>query len=181
MEFVEPLRSISDIEKVKDLLFKKKSRDFILFEIGINTGLRISDILPLKVKDVKDKDHIVLHEQKTKKFKQVFIMDILRGEINNYVKDLETEQYLFESNKCSNHISRIQAYRILNDACKSVGIKENIGTHTLRKTFGYHFYKKTKDLALLQNILNHSSPKVTMRYIGLNQDIIDDSLKNFHL
>nr|WP_231690017.1 tyrosine-type recombinase/integrase [Cytobacillus solani] len=56
-----------------------------------------------------------------------------------------------------------------------------MGTHTLRKTFGYHFYQKYKDVAVLQQIFNHSSPAVTMRYIGINQDIMDEAVDGFSL
>lgn len=69
----------------------------------------------------------------------------------------------------------MQAWKILNTAAKEVGLDE-IGRHTLRKTFGYHFYQKYKDVAVLQQIFNHSSPSVTMRYIGINQDIIDEAV-----
>ena len=58
---------------------------------------------------------------------------------------------------------------------------DSIGTHTLRKTFGYHFYQKYKDLALLQELFNHSAPSVTLRYIGINQDMIDDAMREFKL
>ena len=78
------------------------------------------------------------------------------------------------------NIGRVQAYRILNKAAAEVGLIE-IGTHTLRKTFGYHFYKRYKDVALLQEIFNHSAPSITLRYIGINQDIIDEAVGGFHL
>lgn len=70
-------------------------------------------------------------------------------------------------------ITRIQANRIISNACVEAGINTRLGTHTLRKTFGYYFYNETKDIALLQDILNHSAPSVTLRYIGINQDRID--------
>ena len=180
MKVVEPIRELSDINRIKNKL-SNQPRNLLLFAFGINTGLRISDILKLKVKDVKNKKHLIIIEQKTHKAKKILIMNELRIEIANYIKDKKNDMYLFKT-RCKNApISRIQAYRILNAACKTENIKENIGTHTLRKTFGYHFYKKTKDIALLQNILNHSSPKITLRYIGINQDIIDESLKDFYL
>ena len=180
MKSVEPIRKLSDIEKIKKYL-SINPRDRLLFIFGINTGLRISDILKLKVKDVKNKRHLIVTEQKTNKIKKVLIMNELKLEIKEYIKDKKGDTYLFESAQTRNPISRIQAYRIINNACKKKHIKGNIGTHTLRKTFGYHFYQKTKDIALLQNIFNHSSPKVTLRYIGINQDIIDKSLKDFYL
>ena len=94
---------------------------------------------------------------------------------------MEEEEYLFQSRKGKDKpISRVQAYRILNSAGAKVGLKE-IGTHTLRKTFGYWHYKQNKDVALLQEIFNHSAPSVTLRYIGINEDIKDNSIENFYL
>jgi integrase len=63
---------------------------------------------------------------------------------------------------------------------KNVGLEE-IGTHTLRKTFGYHFYLETHDIGLLQELFNHSSPKITLRYIGITQDTVDNAYENFCL
>ena len=81
----------------------------------------------------------------------------------------------------NNSMERTQCYRIINDICRKAGIDYNIGTHTLRKTFGYHHYRKFKDIVVLQKIFNHYSPQVTLRYIGIDQDIIDNSYNNFIL
>lgn len=78
-------------------------------------------------------------------------------------------------------MDRFGAYYILKKACKDAGLQEKIGTHTMRKTFGYHHYKKFKDVAMLQKIFNHSSPIITLRYIGIEQDQIDESYNNFIL
>ncbi len=78
-------------------------------------------------------------------------------------------------------LERVSAYRILNAACKKANLEENIGTHTLRKTFGYHFYRKYKDVVMLQKIFNHSSPEITLLYIGLEQEVIYKSYVNFIL
>lgn len=80
-----------------------------------------------------------------------------------------------------NRMERTQCYRIINAACKKAGIEYRVGTHTLRKTFGYHHYQKFKDVAVLQKIFNHYSPQVTLRYIGIDHDIIDESYNNFIL
>ena len=69
---------------------------------------------------------------------------------------------------------RQRAYWILNEAARSIGIKEKIGTHTLRKTFGYHAYKNGYDIEIIQKLFNHSSPSITLRYIGITQDNLDD-------
>lgn len=90
-------------------------------------------------------------------------------------------EFLFCSRKGVNSpISTTQSYRIIVSAGERIGI-ENIGTHTMRKTFGYHHYQQYKDIALLQEIFNHSSPSITLRYIGINQDNIDLGYKNFSL
>lgn len=181
MKFVEPIRDRSKIESVKIILKKQGLRNFILFLLGINSGLRISDILKLKVSDVLNKQYIEIKEQKTNKNKRFPVTESFRLQLKEYVQDKSPEEWLFTSQRGDNAITRVQAYRIINTACQKAGITERIGTHTLRKTFGYHFYKKTKDIGLLQNIFNHSAPSVTLRYIGINQDIIDRNLKDFCL
>ena len=181
MEFVQPIREINKIDEMKRELLKNGTRDYMLFVFGINTGLRISDILDLKVSDVKEQEHIIVKEQKTKKMKRVKLSQTLKTELDDYIKDKDSTDYLFASRKGDNKpISRVQAYRILNESAKRIGIAE-IGTHTLRKTYGYHFYQKTKDVALLQSLFNHSAPSVTLRYIGINQDMMDKAMDDFSL
>ena len=181
MEFVEPIREREKIEVVKKILKRKSMRNFLLFLIGINSGLRISDILKLRVCDVVNKNYIEIKEQKTGKLKKVPITNSFKENLIEFIFDKSPEEYLF-TGKCKDRpISRIQAYRIINGACQKAGITTHIGTHTMRKTFGYHFYKKNKDVALLQTIFNHSTPAVTLKYIGINQDIIDSSLNSFAL
>jgi integrase len=180
MKHVQPIRDKEKIEEIKSILLRQSGRDHFLFVMGINTGLRISDLLPLKVKDVRDKTHILIKETKTKKEKRFRINDNLKTAVEEYVRGLNNDDYLFPSQRSGKPITRVQAYRILNDAAAKVGLDE-IGTHTLRKTFGYHFYQKTKDVALLQELFNHSAPSVTLRYIGINQDVMDRAIDDFSL
>ena len=153
---------------------------------GVNTGFRISDILKLKVKDVLNydrtvKSHIEIIEEKTKKHKRCKINSVLADELYRYTKNMEMEDYIFKSRNGKNKpITRVRAYTILNTAAKNIGLEE-VGTHTLRKTFGYWFYKETKDIALLQQLFNHSSPSITLKYIGINQDVLDAALDSFSL
>lgn len=181
MVCVEPIRDKNKIEIVKRILKEHGSRDYLLFLLGINSGLRISDILKLKVSDVRNKKYIELNEQKTGKYKRFPITDFFKDTLNEYILGKNLNDWLFSSQRGGNPISRIQAYRIICSACLQAGITTRIGTHTLRKTFGYHFYNKTKDIALLQCIFNHSAPSVTLKYIGINQDIIDSNLRAFAL
>lgn len=179
MNFVQPIRDIAKIEEIKVVLKHKSYRDYFMFVLGINTGLRISDLLPLKVKDVRGQDYIILTEKKTSKVKRFPINNDLKIEIQEYTQGMAENDYLFPSQK-GGYIKRVRAYEILKEAGYKTGIGE-IGTHTLRKTFGYHFYKKYKDVAMLQKIFGHSAPSVTLRYIGIEQDEIDEVLKDFSL
>ena len=181
MECVEPIRNKESIESVKRILKEHSTRDFLLFLMGINIGLRISDILKLKVSDVINKDYIEITEQKTRKYKRFPITQSFKSTLDDYIIGKAHNEWLFPSQRGGKPITRIQAYRIINKACVKAGITSRIGTHTLRKTFGYHFYNKTKDIALLQYIFNHSTPSVTLAYVGINQDIIDSNLHAFAL
>jgi integrase len=178
---VQPIRDQKKIIEVQDLLLKQSYRDFMLFTIGINTGLRVSDILSLKVSDVKDKTHISIWEQKTKKYKRFLINANLKKHIDKYIKHMSPDDYLFQSRKGENKpLTRIQVYRILNDVAAKCGLEE-IGTHTMRKTFGYWHYKQFKDVAILQDIFNHSSPSITLKYIGITDDNKDKTIEGFYL
>jgi len=182
MEFVQPIRDKNLIEKVKNILLKNGSRDLLLFVAGINTGLRISDLLQLKVSDVKDKSHLEIKEKKTGKNRRFCISPTLKTSFDNYIASMTSSEFLFQSRKGINKpITRVQAYKIINDAVKSTGLCDKIGTHTLRKTFGYWHYQQFKDVAILQSIFNHSAPSVTLRYIGINDDMKDKTIAEFSL
>lgn len=181
MNTVQPIRDIDTIHAIQDYLKKNNYRNYIMFEIGIYIGIRISDILNIKVKDINGKSNLKLREIKTNKEKLMPIPVHLQKEISKYIyqSNLNDNEYIFKSvKKKIKPITRIQAYNILKKVANKYNL-ENIGTHTLRKTFGYHFYKKTHDVALLMTIFNHSDPSITLRYIGIEQDNVNKSLKNF--
>ncbi|MBF0708745.1 site-specific integrase [Alkalihalobacillus hwajinpoensis] len=180
MNTVQPIRDPQKIKLVKKHLRKRNSRDWFLFNMGINTGLRISDLLPLRVGDVRNQTHIIIKEKKTGKAKRFPINYSLKELIESYTFDMEERDFLFPSNKTDLPIQRGQAYKILNHAAAEAGLSE-IGTHTMRKTFGYFYYKQTKDVAMLQKIFGHSAPSITLRYIGIEQEQMDESLFNFSL
>lgn len=186
MNFVQPIRSKEKLEQMKEELKKRGTRDYLLFYTGINTGLRVSDIIKLNYDDVRDsygnmKSHITITEKKTSKIKKFPICNGLYDELEKYTKFMKPGEYLFKSQIGSNQpITTTQAYRILKAAANEVGIEE-IGTHSMRKTFAFWHYRQYHDVALLQTIFNHSSPSITLRYIGINQDEIDRSYYNFSL
>jgi len=177
---VQPLRTQQEIN---DFLFclrrnKNAERDVFLFLIGINSGLRMSDIVKLKKKDVISSKNPRIVEQKTGKTRILYLSS-LQELIQDYTKDLKPEDYLFPSTK-GGHLEVNTIYQMFQKVAALLD-RDDIGTHTLRKTFGYHYYKKTKDVATLMEIFGHSSEKITKRYIGINEDEISETLLNFRL
>lgn len=180
MNEVEPIRNRKKLKQIEHFLRKRNPRDLLLFTMGTNTGLRVSDILALNVDDVKNKDYIDITEKKTGKHKRFPLNEKIKELIENFTRNKNTNEPLFKT-IYQNRMERTYAYRIVNRACRKVGINEKIGTHTMRKTFGYHHYHRFKDVALLQKIFNHYSPSVTLRYIGIDQEEINNSYLKFIL
>ena len=172
MNEVQPIKNKRDIERMKRAL-KGNPRDLLLFIIGINSSLRISDILALKVGDVSD-EYITLRERKTNKRKRIRVNSAIQDAVNNLLPSNNADDWLFPSRKGTAPISRVQAWRILNAAADRAGLNIELGTHSLRKTFAYHAYKNGTDIALLMRVLNHGSQRETLRYIGIEQEAIDD-------
>ena len=162
---------------VADFLKARNDRDYLMFMFGIYTGLRISDILKFRVRDGKEKDAVYIREEKTGKEKRFPINSELKPIIQEFIRGNKDYEYLFKSPNFPNKpITRQQAYNILSQAASAFGL-DSIGTHTLRKTFGYHMYQQTHDAVTIKEILNHSDISVTLRYIGINQDNKDKAIK----
>jgi integrase len=179
---VQPIRTQNELDDMKWALKRHcMPRDYVLFLLGCETGLRVGDILKIKteaiVKLKKKREKVLrIKEGKNQKIRDVYIGSCFE-EIYKYAAALKSE-WLFPSRKGERPITPTQAYRQLNKAADFAGV-EHVGNHTLRKTFGYWFYKATKDVVMLQGILNHSNPSVTLRYIGITQEETKEVLKRF--
>lgn len=176
MEYVEPIRDVESINAIKDILKKHSKRDLSLFVLGINTGIRISDLLSLKVEDIWDekgiKEFLYLKEMNSDETKAYYLNKNVQHALEDYLNsyDFLESDYLFKSKKNNLPITRQQAYRIINKAAKEVGIPGKIGTHTLRKTFGYHAYRKGIAISIIMGIYHHHTPSETLRYIGVDKN-----------
>lgn len=168
MQVVQPIREQEKIEQIQAVLKEQSIRDWLLFTIGINSGLHLSDLLSLKVSDVKDRSIVSIKEEKTGKVKTFQLSPQLKIYIEEYIQYMDSDAYLFPSQRTGNPIKRIRVYRILNEAAKQVGLND-IGTHTLRKTYGYHYYLRTKNVSVLRDLFNQSAPSVTLKYIGVKE------------
>lgn len=179
IEDVQPLKTREAITDMKWSLKKWcGERDYIMFIIGINSGLRISDLLKLKTADLKGKKSLKIQEKKTKKPRTIYL-DSIYDEIQSYIAGNSSE-WMFPSRQGINPISPTQAYRQLVKAGNMVDM-QSIGTHTMRKTFGYWHHEQHRNLALLQGILNHSSSQITLRYIGITEEEERESIISLNL
>lgn len=196
MNLAEPIKNKGDLEKFKNYYedVKPNGRNKLLVTMGLNTALRISDILSLKWDIVFDfekniyRDHIIIIEQKTGKRTQIYMNSNLLEALDEYKKSREKKQititpdtYLFPHSNKNIHITRSQAFRIIKEAADYYNLSGVISCHSLRKTFGYHAWKQGVPPVLLVTIFNHSSFHITKRYLGIEQDDRDDIFKKVKL
>lgn len=149
MNFVQPIRDKNKLEEMKEELKKSGTRNFMMFYTGINTGLRISDLVKLNRDDVRNKDgsmktHITIIEQKTKKVKKFPIMNGLLLEMEKYTRNMQEGEYLFKSQKGDNKpITTTQAYRIIVETGANIGLTE------IRYS---HYEENISDIGTINNI-----------------------------
>lgn len=171
---MEPIKDFDMIKNISDYLLANSklhgTRNQMMWLMGIYFGLRINRLVEFKVRDVRDKDIIHIRETKRNKERKLIINNELNKYLSEYIKDKEDYEYLFASQKGTKPITRQQAWRIIKDAAQAFGL-DNIGTHTLRKTYGYIIYiKSDKDAVAVKEALNVGSVEVALRYIGVIKD-----------
>ncbi|MCM1063059.1 MAG: tyrosine-type recombinase/integrase [Eubacterium sp.] len=194
MSTTQPIRDPALLHEFMDFYLEKEKnlRNYTLCVLGLNTALRITDVLGLRWGDLYDfnkncfLEHLSVKEKKTGKSNTIAlnhsIIDTLTAYREQFPSAPESDICLFPSRKGVNQpISRCQAFRIIKRAAQSVGLCHNISCHSLRKTFGYHAWQQGTPPALLMNIYNHSSYQVTKRYLGIEQDDKDNVFKNIAL
>lgn len=177
----EPVRSMKDIYNIFAYLKGRSLRNYLIAKVQLNTAFRISDVLRLKVGDfVQDngdfRDWLTAKEKKTSKVRRIAINSSLKQALSEYLDqyDLNPGDYLFKSRKGINKaITTTQAHRIFQEVGQVLHL-ENFGTHSLRKSWGYFAYKKTKNIAVIMEAYNHHSEKETLKYIGITQKNHDD-------
>ena len=182
---VQPITDVKHIKKIKRLL-SNKPRDLLLFVMGINSGLRVQDLLTLKVADVqsaKAGDRIVVVEKKTGKPNIIIINDEILVYLAAYlqsISDSKATDYLFKSRKGANYpLNTLSVTHMVKEWCQHIKLEGNFGAHTLRKTFCY--MQRTlygTSWEVLCRRLNHSSPAITMRYLGVRPEEVENILSN---
>jgi site-specific recombinase XerD len=196
MKFVEPIRDMKKIAQIKNMLrWSWKIRDLLLFELWINSALRASDLLSTTIWDVFDeiwrpRKCFEIKESKTWKKTKVTltpkVIDTLLLYKETYPNMIEKAwNALFfhskKSQKGGEAIWRKQLWKMINKRCLDVWLQENYWAHTLRKTRWYHARKKWIPLSIIQHKLNHSSLRITMRYLGITYDEIEEACNSLDL
>ncbi len=188
MKTAQPIRNPEELDQFRYFYLKREynPRNQLLISLGLNTALRISDILSLRWKDVYCferhcfRTHIELVEQKTGKHSMIYMNESIRTALSRY-REFHAgegqEAYLLQGQDDAS-LSRTQAWRIVQHAAKCCGISGVISPHSLRKTFGYLAWKNGTSPALLMEIFNHSSFAITKRYLGIGQEERDEVFRN---
>lgn len=171
-------------------------RNKLLFLIGINLSLRISDLITLKwnfflKNDMTFRDFYKIQPKKTKKtgkYVTLYFNETIKKAIMDYIKQYPIESmddFVFKSRKGNGAISERSVWKIIVDTSEEAGIEHNVGTHSLRKTFGYHIWHNAEDkekaLVMLMVIFNHSSVAITKRYIGIMGEEMEDMFNGLNL
>jgi len=195
LNFVEPIRDRKKIAQIKNLLRgQKRFRDLLLFVVGINSALRISDLLKLQISHFIDEQGRIKHrfwikERKRGKRHEVVINASIGEALDEYliafpyIRDDRNNFIFFSSivNNYSNPIKRGQAWKLTTSICRDAGLSGNSGTQNLRKTWGYHTRMSGVDLALIMHKLNHESIAYTKRYLGITDDELQTVAQRLNL
>ncbi|MBS5283937.1 MAG: tyrosine-type recombinase/integrase [Clostridiales bacterium] len=188
----QPIKNPKGIKRFKQyFLDKKQIRNYTMVTLAMNTSLRIGDLLHLKWGDVYNFrrkmywEHIEIIEQKTGKSNLIALNKEAKHALNllrQAEHTLSENQYIFKSrNGINQPIGRICAFRIIKQAVDDLNLEGIISCHSLRKTFGYHAWKKGVPPALIMSIYNHSSIEITKRYLSIDQDDKDEVFLGMNL
>lgn len=183
IESTEMVRRWLDVAKDHDADDRSGGASwYLLLVIGFNTGLRISDIVSLRVEDVRGREYLILQEDKTDKERRIFLRRDVGKKLDELLADLDPGDYAFRSRKADpatgkvRHISRQRAYAIIREIARRAGYTDHVGCHTMRKTYAWSLFDASGDnIVIVQKALNHSSQAATMHYLGIDQKDIDDA------
>lgn len=179
---VDPIKSSQDINTIKKMLKTDKPRDYCLFILGINTNLRASDLISITVGQVRNLnagDELVVKEKKTGKTRRITLNQSAVEAIRHWLRssqgqDLTDDEYLFKSQRGT--LTRESVHRLVKSWCKSINLPGNYGSHTLRKTFGYHQrVQLNTSIPELMVMFNHSTQRQTLDYLCIQADEIKDA------
>jgi len=192
MQGVEAVKTGEQRQQVEAHLAAQDRIYCDIWKVGVNTALRISDLLSLTMKDVQaldnDKPTLNIKEQKTGKLRKIVVNESALAVMQRRLNDNPTHIWLFQTEAVNRNrreppkaINRRSVSRVFERVGQKIALKVALGTHSMRKTRGYAMHKAGRSIESIAKVLNHSSPAVTMRYIGLVQQDIDESYTELEL
>lgn len=185
---VQPIRDKEQLHEIESRLAGDKTQKgrckYLMFVCGIYLARRVCDILPMRVEDLRGQAFVQITERKTKKIIELPIPERLQTLLRKELKGMDGGDYIFRSRQRDKEgnarpICYKTAYLYMKEISADMGLPFNVGTHTMRKTFGYHYYQRTKDIATLMVLFNHHTEKDTKIYIGIELDEITEAVQNF--
>jgi integrase len=178
-QIIKPIKDLTDLAIVKKRL-ERQPVLHDLFCLGINVGLRIGDLIKLKPENYSN-GRLQSHAEKTGKVFDIELNATAKAIVEKRIALGKPFLFFSSSNRADDttHISRQALSKAL--AAINEEFSLGLGTHSMRKTYGYHLYQKTNNLGLVQGLLQHSSSSETLRYIGIDQDVKDYHTTNFEL
>lgn len=166
MAFNSPIKDIQTIELIKSLYRKKnQARDLFMFTLAINTGMNLKDILLLNVNNIKNKHYLSIDKNKS-----FMLNDELIGLAKEVIQDRNLSEPLFIS-KQGNRLERSAVFRSFKEICTELSIADKYSILSWRKTFGYHYYQKYKDLSYLQWLFNQGNIDLTLKFIDVQENM----------
>ena len=175
---VEPIRDLKAIKRIKKIL-TDNHRDYCLFTLGINTAYRANEILSIKARDIEHLnigDVLEVKQSKVKKYRGVTLNRNVIEAITALLasRQYQSDDYLFYSQRAST-LTVESVNHLVKQWCKDVGLKGNYGSHSLRKTWGYHQrIQKNAPTPLLMEAFGHSTQKQTLDYLGIQSHEIQE-------
>ncbi|EEK75909.1 hypothetical protein AT258_18785 [Bacillus wiedmannii] len=169
----EPIRDMQKVKEMLEVLASRENgfRDSLLFELGLSTALRISDILSLRKSDITN-GIVRIKTKKTGKYKILALNDSCRRKVEAYTEYMQDDQLLFP-------IKRQWVHKQMKWAADMIGLdKRFVSTHVMRKTAAYHFYQKTRDIVKTQEFLGHRSSSETRKYLMISDEEVNKDLVN---
>ena len=161
----KPITDMAKIVKIKDDL-SSKPRDFALFTVGVNTAFRASDLLSLKVGDVKG-DVIKKREKKTGKVREFYINNSIKKAVAPLIEGRDDDDWLFVSERGGGPLTVPAFSQMVKTWCFRAGLRGGYSAHTLRKTWARFQFEAGESLTMIAEALGHVSEKVTRVYLGL--------------
>lgn len=177
---VDPIRDVKAIKRIKTLL-AGNPRNLALFVLGINSNLRASDLVKItvgQVRHLKAGDELTLKEKKTSKTRRITLNKVVFEAIQGLLagQALGDNDPLFRSQR-GEELTVSSVHRLVKSWCRDAGLQGNFGSHSLRKTFGFHARKAGLSLPILVELFNHSSQRQTLAYLGIQPEEIRDAYR----